>query len=52
MSYMVAYTISREFEASLLYTETSRPARFIWWGKRGVHMGGGGAVGHLDISFI
>lgn len=42
---MVVCTISYESEASLVYTETSRPARFIWWGKRGMHAG----VEHLDI---
>lgn len=38
-------TISYESEASLVYRETFRPARFIWWGKRGMHAG----VGHLDF---
>lgn len=45
---MVVCTISYESEASLVYRETFGPARFIWWGKRGMHAG----VGHLDIFFI
>lgn len=45
---MVVCTISCESEASLVYTESSRPARFIWWGKRGMHAG----VEHLDIFYL